>query len=282
MVCRLHHTADPRKRSEAWVAEAKRGMSTAKFNQEYNIDYSAHQGEKAFPEMTSKRSEIVVKEGPYIEGWPPSLVMWGGFDYGSRNPSSFHVYTVVDGVTYAIWEMYGACKNIIEFSKAMLACPYWGQIRYIVHDPDMDNMKQRDMGTGDVTSVRAQFEKLGIRKWVKGNNDEQGWLSQMSKHWCGQEITFKILDCCPAMIDEFESATYVTMSDKQLEVQNYRESLVDRHNHTLDDCKYFMNSTAQKSSPRKLTIPPLVASYGWNTGTTGVNRNRQSELGLAY
>ena len=280
VVCRLHFTADPRKRSEDWIAASRRGMSAAKWEQEFNINYSAQQGEKAFPEIISRRSEIVTREGPYVEGlWPTDIPMWGGLDYGVKNPSSFHVYTVVDGVTYAIWELYGPCRNLVDFANSLKACPYWNQIRYIVHDP---SMKERRSHTsdGDVTSVRSHLEGLGITKLVMGNQDEVGWLSQMSKHWSGPDITFKILECCPMMLDEFESATYITMTDRQLETQNYREALVDRHNHSLDDCKYFMNSGAARTRSKPLKMPSLVAGYGW-TGGGGIGRtSRYGELGI--
>ncbi len=281
-IARLHFTADPRKRTPEWIAESKRGMSPAQWEQEFNISYNAFQGERAFPEIVTRRDEIVSKEGPYVDGlWPLDLPMWGGFDYGARNPSSFHVYTVVDGITYALWEMYGPCRNLISYAEEMKACPYWSQIRYIIHDPDMCNYKQRDMKSGDVSTVRSQFESLGITKLVKGNTDTTGWISTMRKHWCGKDITFRILETCPAMIHEFEHATYVTMTERQLETQNYKEALVDKQNHTLDDCKYFMNSGAASTRPRPAKSPtPLVAAYGWGGGSTPVRTDRYKEHGF--
>ncbi len=266
-VARLHFTADPRKRSEDWITASKRGMSPAQWQQEFDINYAAHQGERAFPEIINKRDQIVSREGPYIDNiFPQDLHMWGGFDYGAKNPSAFYVYTVVDGITWCIWEMYEPCKNLIDFAARMRQCPYWNQIRYIVHDPDMGNLKSR-RDDGDVTSVRAQFEAQGITKWVPGVTDEAAWLSTMAKHWCGTEITFKILESCPNLIDEFEHATYITMSDRQLESQNYREALIDKHNHALDACKYFMNSGAARVRPRSTkTSISLVAAYGWGGG----------------
>lgn len=258
-VITLHFTADPRKRSKAWLTEAKQGMAPAKFEQEYNISYSAMFGEKVFPEIKDRKSEIVV-ECPFVEGWPRETPMWGGFDYGAKNPSSFHVYAIHDGILYAIWEMYKPCRNIIEFSKEMKDCPYWDQIRYIMCDPDMGSFKQRNMTTGEAATVLQQFLELGISKLVPGSNDEAGWLAAMRKHWGGEEITFKIQENCAHMIREFEGATFVTMSERQLETQNYRESLVDKNNHALDDCKYFMNSATSVIS-RKIKLPVLVKRY---------------------
>jgi hypothetical protein len=260
IVVTLHYTADPAKRSSLWKKEAAQGMSHAKFAQEYEIDYTALFGEKAFPEVKERRMEICVKS-PFLEDWPRDLPMWGGFDYGAKNPSSFHVYTVVDKVIYALWELYEPCKNIIEFAKKMKECPYWRQLRYIAADPDIANLKHRDMTTGAATSVMHQFIQLGVTKLVPSTTDEQAWMATMRRHWQAQEVTFKIVeDSCPHMIAEFEDATYVTMTDRQLETQNYREQLVDRKNHALDDCKYFMNSQPSFRST-KVTLPNLVKSY---------------------
>jgi hypothetical protein len=284
VIARLHYSADPRKRSPEWKAAAQQGLSDAKFRQEFEIDYGAHMGEKVFPEMQSRRHEIVCRQGPYeFNQWPSSLTMWGGFDYGTKNATSFHVYTIVDGITYALWELYTPCKNIIDFARLMKECPYWNQLRYIAHDPDMEGLKTRDMSTGAMTTVRRNFEQLGIHKWLQGNNNEPAWLSQMQKHWCGPDVTFKILESCPRMIDEFESATYVQMTERQLESSNFREAMVDKNNHAMDDCKYFMNSlpvprTAQTRSGGR----DLVASFGWSNVAGGTARPVRKIGGHSY
>lgn len=263
VVATLHFTADPRKCSKAWEKEARQGMTDAKFQQEFHISYDAMLGEKVFPEIKSRRSEIVLHEGPFQwNDWPRHLPMWAGFDYGSRNPSSFHVYVAVDGVIYAIWELYEPCKNIIEFATKLRECPYWDQLRYIAHDPSMANLTQRDVKTGRMTTIAQQFIELGITKLLKGNHDEQAWLVAMQKHWCGEDVTFKIMDCCPKLIEEFEAATYVSMSERQLETQNFNEQMVDKFNHALDDCKYFMNSSPSLRT-RKVVLPNLAGKFGF-------------------
>lgn len=282
VVCRLHYRADPRKRSPEWKQAAQMGMSKAQFEQEFEINYNAHMGERVFPEIRDKREQIVFREGPYLDGlWPTNLPMWGGFDYGAKNPSSFHVYTIVDGVVWAVWELYAPCRNIVEFTREMLACPYWNQLRWIAHDPDMNNLKQRDLKTGMMTTVRRQFEDLGVTKWLPGNNNEQAWMAQMQKHWCGQEITFKILECCPMLIDEFENATFIAMTEKQLETQNYREAIVDKHNHAMDDCKYFMNVPLRPVNRSHRQTFNVGESYGWGNGHSPSIGGRERELGFA-
>ena len=267
-VATLHYYADPRKRSKAFQVEAAQGMTRAKFEQEFEISYDAMMGEKVFPEIKSRQNEIIVHDGPFeFNDWPRSLPMWAGFDYGARNPSSFHVYTAVDGILYSIWELYKPCKNIVEFVGELKSCPYWEQLRYIAHDPSMNSLTQRDMSTGGMTTVSRQLVQLGVTKLFSGNTDEQAWLVAMQKHWCGDDVTFKIMSSCSHMIEEFENATYVSMSERQLETQNFREQLVDKANHALDDCKYFMNSSPSVNT-RKIRLPNLAAKFGFGPASS--------------
>jgi hypothetical protein len=55
-VLRLHYSADPDKdpktlEGKKWYAEARKGMSEARFRQEYEIDYGALGGQLVFPEF---------------------------------------------------------------------------------------------------------------------------------------------------------------------------------------------------------------------------------------
>lgn len=275
VVATLHFLADPRKRSKDWLVESKRGMSDAKWQQEFNISYDAMLGEKVFPEIKTRQNEIVLHTGPFqFNDWPHSLPMWGGLDYGARNPTSFHVYTAVDGCIYAIWELYEPCKDIRAYVEKLKDCPFWNQIRYIAHDPSMNTMSQRDMRDGRMTTVARNFIELGVTKLMAGNTDEQAWLTTMQKHWCSTDVTFKILHSCPHMIEEFENATYVSMTERQLETQNFREQLVDKANHAMDDCKYFMNSSPSIRT-RKITLPNLAAQFGF--GSSGAPTRRLSQ-----
>ena len=244
-VVTLFYYADPAKRDAEWLAEAQAGMHPAKFAQEYLIDYSALFGEKVFPEISSGKDKIVVY--PPFPEFGSEQVFWGGFDYGARNPSSFHVYTIVDGVTYSVWELFEPCKNIGEFAQKMLECPYYSRIKYIAADPSIwyNNTQARN---GDLTSRYALFVEARVHKFIKGLTDEALWLALMRQHWQDPEDpTFRIFSSCHNQIREFESAIYVSMSDRLLQTQNYREAISDHDNHSLDDCKYFMNSRPKLS-----------------------------------
>ena len=254
-VVTLHYTADPGKRSAEWKTEAMAGLSAAKFAKEYEIDYEAMFGERVFPEVVVNREKIVVKS-PYPE-FGESLTYWGGFDYGIRNPSSFHVYTNIDGCLYAIWELYEPCKNIIEFANKLKCCPYWGKLKYVAADPSMWENRSHSMRTGVVMSVVDQFVEQGVNKFVKGNNDEITWIGEMRRLWGNSEDPlFRIVDTCPFMIKEFETAVFVGMTERAAVNSNYREAIVDKDNHAMDDCKYFVNSRPNVES-RKVKYPEM-------------------------
>lgn len=261
-VATLYYRADPAKRSEEWRREAKAGMTPEKFAREYEIDYTAVLGAKVFPEITEYKDSIVVS-APHPE-FSREGKFWGGFDYGSRNPTSFHVYTLIDGCIYSIWELFKPCSNITDFVTEMKECPYWNGIRFISADPSMwAKTQQTSVG---LASMHDLFWKAGIRNLVKGlNQQEDTWLAAMREHWSNPEdITFKIFDNCPNQIREFETAIYINQSEKQLLSSAYKESISDHDNHSLDDCKYFMlnlpksqSTTAPTGQPEymKWTIP---------------------------
>jgi hypothetical protein len=240
-VVTLHYTADPAKRSKEWEDEARSGMNSAKWAQEYCIDYTALYGKKVFPEISANKSKIVVPE-PYIE-FPDTQVYWGGLDYGARNPSSLHFYTIFDGVTYSVWELYEACTNIDEFVTKAKAFPHYERVRYIAADPSIIKTNSTRNSLGLPCTMNDLFVKAGFTKLLAGDTNEAAWLALIRQHWQNSDDpTFRIFDCCPNQIREFESAVYVSTSERLLQTQNYREAISDHNNHSLDDCKYFMNS----------------------------------------
>lgn len=215
-------------------------MSPAKWAKEYEIDATALYGQKVFPEIITYRAAIVVPE-PYPE-IPKSAVCWGGFDFGQRNPSSFHVYTILDSIIYSVWELYEPCRSVPDFAGKMKACPYWSQIRYIAADPSMWNVTKVNR-FGSACSTTDLFHEQGVTRLLRGTTDEAAWIAQMRQHWANEAaITFKIYACCQRQISEFESAIFATMSDRLLATSNYKEEIADHNNHSLDDCKYLMLS----------------------------------------
>jgi hypothetical protein len=254
-------------------------MTTEQAAREYDIDYRATMGAKVFPEITQRRVEIVVPNFVVPEG----LRCWGGFDYGTRNPSSFHVYTILDGVTYSIWELYEPCKNVAEFAAKLKACPYWPRLRYIAADPSCWSPTQQQV-YGQPISVADLFQQEGIRNFMKGRNDgsaEDAWVALIRAAWAEPEPSFRICENCPNQINEFEMATYVSQTERQLLTSIYAEKINNKDNHSLDDCKYYMLSrpAVQASSPWEYAN--MASSYGPAARGAGRSRGRKPIGGYA-
>jgi hypothetical protein len=254
VICTLHYSANPSKRDPRWITEAKGGLSPAKWAREYEIEYFATMGEKVFPEFTNHRDLFVIKP-PYPEV-PVTIPCWGGFDYGTRNPSSFHVYTIIGDIIYSIWELFDPCKNLPDFASRMLACPYWGQIKYISTDPKLW-AKDQQTREGSLTSIQQLFWDNGVRKMIRGIQDDQAFIARMHQLLKDPENPgFQVWDHCVNQIRELSTAMYVSMSEKQLLSKSYNEAIEDKDNHSLDDLKYFLNSQPVYK-PRSFTMPDL-------------------------
>lgn len=246
----LHYTADPIKRSKDWQAEARAGFSPSQWAKEYEIDYTALYGQRVFLEIARDRDKIVIQE-PYKE-YSALQPFWAGFDFGSRNPSAFIVFTIDEGVITAVWELYEPCKNIPDLTSKILACPYYNQIKYIACDPTITNQKSRTNRFGDLVPLAEIFQEHGLRRpLVPGHTDEAVWVEMMRKHWKNPEDpTFRIRACCSNLIREIENAVYASQSDRELLTQTYREELEDVHNHAMDATKYFMLSRPSNKTYR--------------------------------
>jgi hypothetical protein len=240
---RLHYTADPSKRSPEWYKAAKAGMRNADFEREYEINYTSVYGEPIFPDFNEQESKIVVRE-PYPD-FGPNQTYWGGLDYGARNPSSVHFYTIWDRVIYCVWELYKPCKDPKEFVQEIQTFPYYKNVQYIAADPSVFSKNTRD-NLGMPASMAEIFFRNGLRRLLPGNTNEAAWIAKMRELWADKEDPmFQIFNCCPNIIRELKRAVYATQSSKLLVTKNYREVMADKDNHALDDCKYFMNSRAR-------------------------------------
>lgn len=261
VICRLHYSADPAKRSEEWLAESKAGMSQARHAKEYEIQWDALDGQKVFPEIVQYRSQIVIPRDSVTFG--DHQYYWAGYDHGMRNPAAFIVFTVDEsGTIYAVWEMYEPCTNMLDFVTKMKACPYWNRIKHIVADPALWD-KRGYSAEGIPISPYEMFCQYGVRNFVKGNRHvEQAWLMLMRQYWgTKDDIQFKIFDTCPNMISEFEGARYPNMSDVISANKNVVEVMVDKDNHAMDATKYWM-TMHRKLQQNRPKYGSLI--YKWN------------------
>ncbi len=244
VVITLHHTADPSKRSVEWRKDAEAGLTPEYVAKELDIDYTALYGATVFPQIKTHRSKIVIPQPhPVIS---PEQLCWAGFDWGGRNPTAFHVYTLIknpngDRAIAAIWEHYGQTTDMSQLVETLKRCPYWDQIRAVFADLHIWDKNQNTLT--ETTTRYAMLTQLGLRRLMAGNDNEDQWVAQIHAHWRDldhRDPTFLIFDNCYYLIDEFKKAIYAGPIRDPL--RNYKEKLVDKHNHALDACKYFMNT----------------------------------------
>lgn len=79
VVVQLHYAADPAKRTAAWKAEAARGLDPRAWRREYEIDWTAPEGEPVVPEFQEAKH---VKEF----AWDRSLRLLRWWDFGYVSP----------------------------------------------------------------------------------------------------------------------------------------------------------------------------------------------------
>lgn len=279
VVATLFYYANPNKRDPKWLKEDSAGMTPEQVQREYLIDYTATMGSKVFPEISARKHEIVIP--PF--DLPQGLRYWGGFDYGTRNPASFHIYTILDGVTYSVWELYEPCKNVSEFADQIKACPYWHLLRYIAADPSCWSPTQQQMH-GAPISVADMFFQNGVRNLLRGRADaqaEDAWIALIRTAWAADEPTFRIFDTCHNQIKEFETCIYVNQSERQLLTGVYNEKINDKDNHSLDDCKYYMLSRPAQQAQTSWEYANIGASYGPGKRSNGPRGGRKPIGGYA-
>lgn len=275
VVATLFYYANPFKRDPSWLKEDSAGMTPEQVQREYLIDYTAQMGAKVFPELGTRRPEIVIQ--PFT--LPTGIRYWAGLDYGTRNPSSFHVYTIHDGVTYSIWELYEPCKNIPEFANKLKECPYWAQIRYVAADPNLWTPTQQQTHGAPISVADMLFQN-GIRNLLKGRNDaqaEEAWVAMLRTAWGQELVSFKIFENCPNQIHEFETAIYVSQSERQLLTSIYNEKINDKDNHAMDDCKYYMLSRPSEQAQTTFEYVNIGKNYG--SGKKGTAPGTRKPIG---
>jgi hypothetical protein len=114
-ILRLHYTADPEKdpatpAGKRWYEEARRGMSDARFRQEYEVDYGALGGQLVFPEF-----EIGTHVSPLVRLNPGDWTTWMACDPHPRAAHAFLWLSINrDGemvVPYSWWMEYDGTEK---------------------------------------------------------------------------------------------------------------------------------------------------------------------------
>jgi hypothetical protein len=272
-VIRVHYTADPDKdpatiKGAAWFKKALEGytggVKSASWRQEMEIDWDSTGGELVFPQLSEFEERIVVRPFAIPESWD----LYGSFDYGFRNPSSFHVYAIDhDSNIYSVWEYYRAGQGYRQIARELRACPYFDRLKYKpIADPSIWAKNQQATGGDDnpIKSIAQLFYELVPEEQIIFVPGKKGGDITMAEKingdlWnekalvAGDKPKFFIFQTCPMQIWEFKKIRFKDYSAVMQEHRNLQEELVDRDNHAIDDCAMFMMMFF--SSPQALESP---------------------------
>ncbi len=247
-VIRLHYTADPDKNpgkaGKEWFDQESRkyigGVTDLKWRREMEIDFSAGSGELVFPSFMELENEIVVE--PFAPS--PTWAYYAGLDWGTRNPTSFHVYAIdPDGNVYCVWELYGAGMTVKTVAEGIKTCPFYASLEWIACDPTMfsTTVIKKD-GFTSIIEMLSDSESVGqytIDKLMPAHNrSDESMINLMQQMFATRPIKFKIFNTCPFIINEYRNLK----RPERKGFVNETEKIVDKDNHAWDDSKYFFLS----------------------------------------
>jgi len=258
----LHWTSHPFKTLEWYEKECCKhdARTVAK---ELDINYKASAGGLAIKHLQNPDKKKLI----YIDDISPhhpsntGARFFGGLDWGSTNPSSYHVYRVraIAEDLYEVismWEYYEP-SSLPELAAAVKSCPFAQYVENIYADPSMWHFNQQN--PQGVTSLAYLLRDEYAILLTSGQRGDTYALEQLNI-MCETEIRFHICANCENQRREFEGLRYEVLSDRMVSKKNKSEKLVDKDNHSWDDFKYFYNTRFPK--PR-LILPPREVKTGY-------------------
>lgn len=132
-VVRVHYTADRKKRSAAWKAEARAGIPFAEWMREYEINFSSFHGVPVYADSFSKHFHVSQEslkwamEAPVVRGWDFGLDVLGMacvftqlltnsrlFVYNELLASDSDIYTFCEAVRRYSLEWFPGCRKFFD------------------------------------------------------------------------------------------------------------------------------------------------------------------------
>ncbi len=262
----LHYSADPLKDPDTeagkkWFdsesGNTVGGFNGLKWRAEYEMDFSAGSGELVFPEFSEKRDKLVVKPFEVDE----TYLVYGGMDWGTVNPVSFHVYAESpEKKFFSVWEFYETKVTIRRMAEILrLQCPYYDRLQWIAMDPRAFNSHQQ--GKEGLTTLGEMFtdpDYVGehtIDKLMPGHGcEDKSMIKRVRNLWAYADPKLKFFNTCTNQINEIQNLLHPPSDGRT----NFRETIVDKNNHAWDDLKYFLEShpyaTKAEEKPKFGTI----------------------------
>jgi len=265
VVClQIHYTADPNKDPErdgaAWFEEASAGypggISSPQWRREMEIDFEVMGGDPVFPFAMNPSCPIFV---PRLDARKvrQEMSLYGGFDYGTRNPSAFVVWAFDrDGNAYAVWELYKPCDNYVDMAAEIKACPYFSRIRSIRADPTIwAKTQQRKSGK---VSIADLFFEEGVM-FARGNQGVAENIAHrfLGHYWADPDNPKAfITSACPNLRKEIAGLRWDEHRSQLVkDRKNNPEKIMDKNNHIFDATAYLFDA---RPAPFIVPDPPKI------------------------
>jgi len=247
----VHYSADPEKdpdtpEGQKWLQKRLQGYiggtESSKWQRENEINFDILGGEPVFPFAFNPKCPIyIAQKDPAIA--IKEMTLYGCFDYGSTNPSDFHVWGIDrSSDAYALWELYEPCNNYIDMCEKIKAGPYFKHLQYIVADPQIF-AKDQQRKKGKV-SIASLFAEEGVH-FIPGNHGSDYDIAQyfLGRYWANAEKWGEsgyrphawITSACPKLKWEISNLRLEEhRTQTSLERTNNPEKIVQKHNHAWD------------------------------------------------
>lgn len=281
-VLTLHYSADPTKRpgtpaGDDWLEKATQGypggVRSPRWRKEMEIDWGALGGTRVFPDLEEWLAHGQIIIHPFD---PVGYKLYGSYDHGWRNPSSFHVHGIDrDGNMVTLWEFYASRVPVPQIAKILNGqdvllgdgrqfhgCPYWDKLVWRVADPSIWAQDQV-MADNTNKSIADLFRRYGVyftRGERGGDTMVAEWLH--GHYWLNPtQPLYRITTDCPKLIWELSQQRHQDYSAKVALTKDQPEKLIDKDNHAWDDLKMFLQRFPPRPIPRPAPVDPNT--FNW-------------------
>ena len=276
-VAKVHYTSDPDKdpstpTGRAWMDRAltgvKGGSGSSGWRREMEIDFDALAGEKIFEGLELLKDKIFVNPIEIQDWWK----IEGGYDYGKRNPFSYHDYTIDgDGNIYAIFEAYGSGYDVPQQAILIKKSPFFKRQSSRHADPSIWT-EDKPLSAGGFTSIQNLFDENGIN-FIRGLQSDLAAVDRFKAliyDTVFDDVLMRVVDTpkdnprfkcfrvCPELWNELVNLRWADFSPKIEESKGKKEEIAQTKNHAWDDLKYFLLSLPDSSF--ELEKPPKKGS----------------------
>jgi hypothetical protein len=267
VVYQLHYSADPKKRDPNWLDNIRSSMSSAKFNQEYNLQWDTFHGKPVFPDF-SERLHAVEEASPEF-GLPLLL----GVDQGLNAAC---IVCQVQGDRFVVLrEIIGVNMGAERFvdrvcQELSLHFPEWSDLKkdFLVYmDPAGFSRRDVDERTYASVWVNRGFKRTfpGPMLWEERRQAVENLILKQTK----QGSCLQVVKGDNQLLLRGFNGGY-RYNDKNFEIEpNRARPIKDEHSHVQDALQYLAGGFYKtQSKSGKTSIPELkYSSYATDKRT---------------